>query len=214
MSSPLPIVVLISGNGSNLQAIIDAIEQQTLAATICAVISNKEDAYGLVRAKQQQIPTHVIANKEYADRNQYDRALLEVIEQYQPKLVILAGFMRILTDGFVDHFTGRLLNIHPSLLPKYRGLHTHEQVLAAGDKFHGVTVHFVNKELDGGPIICQAKLAVCADDTVDALKTRVHALEHRVYPLVIQWFANSRLSLKDQQVWLDNDPLSPTGCLL
>ena len=178
------LVVLISGNGSNLQAIIDAC-QKDLPAEVSAVISNDPDAFGLQRATKAGIPTHVINHRDYTDRAEFDHALRQIIDQYKPDFVILAGFMRKLTPEFVAHYPKRMLNIHPSLLPKYRGLHTHERVLEAGDKEHGVTIHFVTDELDGGPIIAQEKIAVTSDDTAESLKEKIHVIEHRLYPQVI-----------------------------
>lgn len=187
------VAVLISGNGSNLQAIIDAIENQTLQAEVCIVISDQADAFGLERAKKHNIPTAVLSAKSFNNRNEYDIELQKLIDRYQPNLIILAGFMRILSPLFVHHFLGRLINIHPSLLPKHRGLHTHEKVLAAGDAEHGVTIHFVTEELDGGPIIIQESIPVLADDSVESLKERIHIIEHRLYPKVIQDFVDNKI---------------------
>jgi len=189
----LPIVVLISGSGSNLQSIIDA-AQQELPVEIRAVISNKADAYGLTRAANAGIATAVLDNKPYPDRPSYDAALQELIDSYSPELVVLAGFMRILTDDFVRHYEGRMMNIHPSLLPKYRGLNTHARAIEAGDAEAGCTVHFVTPELDAGPIIIQAKVPVLADDTADTLAKRVLEQEHKIYPEAIRLFAEGKLS--------------------
>ncbi len=189
---PINVVVLISGNGSNLQAMIDNINAGHVDATISCVISNNADAYGLARAQHANIPTAMLNHKDYTDRASYDNALTKLIDGYQPDLVALAGFMRILGDDIVDHFKNRMINIHPSLLPKYRGLHTHEQVIANGDKEHGCSIHFVTSELDSGPVIKQAKLTVSPDDTVESLKQRIHQLEHKLYPEVIQWFAEQQ----------------------
>ena len=184
---PVPIAVLISGNGSNLQAIIDAIDHG-LPAKIVIVISNKEEAYGLKRAKKAGIPTEVISHKDYPNRDDYDEALKNCLEKYQPKLIILAGFMRILGKPFIDHFKDCILNIHPSLLPKYRGLHTHKQVIANSDKVHGVTVHVVTAELDAGPILAQVEIQVGPEDTEETLEQKIHAVEHELYPRVIgEW---------------------------
>lgn len=188
----LPIVVLISGSGSNLQSIIDA-THQGLPVEIRAVISNKADAYGLRRAEQAGIPTAVLDNKAYPDRAAYDLALQELIDGYTPKLLILAGFMRILSDAFVRHYEGRMMNIHPSLLPKYRGLNTHARAIEAGDSEAGCTVHFVTPELDAGPIILQARVPVLPDDTPETLAARVLELEHRIYPEAIRRFACNEL---------------------
>lgn len=189
----LPIVVLISGSGSNLQSIIDA-SQRDLPVDIRAVISNRPDAYGLTRASEAGIATEVLENGHFADRESYDAALRELIDSYQPELVVLAGFMRILSDGFVRHYEGRMLNIHPSLLPKYRGLHTHARALEAGDKVAGCTVHFVTAELDAGPIILQARVPVLDGDTPETLAARVLEQEHKIYPEAIRQFAEKKLS--------------------
>ena len=180
------IVILISGNGSNLQAIIDAIESKKLTAQIKCVISDKADAYGLQRAHQHKITCEVVSKKSNETREQYDHRLILVINQYQPQLIALAGFMRILSKKFVEAYSGKLINIHPSLLPKYPGLHTHQQVLHNGDTEHGCTIHHVTEEVDGGPIIGQAKLQVHANDTEESLKERIHVLEHQLYPEMIQ----------------------------
>lgn len=185
------IVVLISGHGSTLQSFIDAIAQDTLHVDIAAVISNHADAYGLERAKLANIPTHVIAHTDFATRSAFDEALQQQIDYYHPDLVVLAGFMRILSPAFVQHFAGRLINIHPSLLPNYRGTHTYERALAAKEKFHGTTVHFVTDELDGGPIIAQASLPILPDDTPETLKARTQEIEQRLYPEVIEKLVKS-----------------------
>lgn len=204
------IVVLISGTGSNLQALIDS-QNEDSPAQICAVVSNKADAFGLVRAANAGIACATINHKDYADREQFDAALIEVIDQYQPDLVILAGFMRILTSGFVRHYQGRLLNIHPSLLPLYKGLNTHQRALDAGDKQHGCSVHFVSEELDGGPVVIQAVVPILEHDDVDTLSQRVHAEEHRIYPLAMHWFAQGRLRLGELGAMLDGYLLPPSG---
>ena len=171
--SPLPVVILISGRGSNLQSIIDAVAQQRLAVDIRAVISNRPAAAGLQRAREAGLAVEVVDHMQFPDRQAFDQALLTCIERYQPALVVLAGFMRILTAAFVHHYQGRMLNIHPSLLPKYPGLHTHQRALEAGDTEAGVTVHFVTLELDGGPPIIQARVPILPGDTADALAARV-----------------------------------------
>ncbi|MFA5627420.1 MAG: phosphoribosylglycinamide formyltransferase [Thiohalomonadaceae bacterium] len=206
VTNKLPIAVLISGSGSNLQAIIDA-AQNDLPVEIRAVISNKADAYGLLLAQQAGIQTHVVNHQGRADRASYDRELIRLIEASGARLVVLAGFMRILGDGFVQHYEGRLLNIHPSLLPRYRGLDTHARALAAGDREHGATVHFVTTELDAGPIITQAKVPVEAGDTVESLAARVLAQEHLIYPEAIRWYANGRLKLANNLALLDGQPV-------
>jgi phosphoribosylglycinamide formyltransferase-1 len=201
----LPIVVLISGGGSNLQSIIDSITNKTLDAKICAVITNKADAYGLKRAKQANIPTEILDHTQYPSREDFDAQLTKIIDRYQAKLVVLAGFMRILSDGFVAHFYGRMINIHPSLLPKYRGLHTHQRALESGDKVHGLSIHYVSAELDGGPIILQKTVPILADDTEKSLAQRVLVEEHIAYPKVIQWIAQGRLQLLDHKIIMDNN---------
>ncbi|WP_372239646.1 phosphoribosylglycinamide formyltransferase [Pseudomonas sp. L-22-4S-12] len=205
------VVVLISGSGSNLQALIDSIAEDGNPARICAVISNRADAYGLERAKQAGIDTRVLDHKQFDGREAFDAALVECIDGFAPQLVILAGFMRILTPAFVSHYSGRLLNIHPSLLPKYKGLHTHQRALEAGDHEHGCSVHFVTEELDGGPLVVQAIVPVQSDDTPDSLAQRVHAEEHRIYPLAMRWFAEGRLRLGGTGAELDGQALPPCG---
>ena len=206
-TSSLAIVVLISGNGSNLQAIIDAINSGELPAIIRAVISNRAHAFGLERARRAGIATVVIDNKLYTDRKSFDDALQSAIDNYRPELVVLAGFMRILGQSFVRHYQGRLLNVHPSLLPAFRGLDTHRRALAAGVTEHGLSIHFVTDELDGGPVIIQKKVPVLDGDDVDTLAARVLEAEHRLYPKVIRWYAEERLKLKDHQIIFDGKPL-------
>ncbi len=189
MPRPLRLVVLISGNGSNLQAIIDRCADGSLPAEVVAVFSNRGDAFGLERARRADIPAEVIDHRDYPDRATFDREMAIRIDHHRPDLVILAGFMRILSDDFVRHYEGRLLNIHPSLLPKYRGLDTHRRVLEAGEREHGCTVHYVIPELDAGPILLQERIAVAADDTPERLAERVHAIEHRLYPEAIRLHA-------------------------
>lgn len=204
------IVVLISGSGSNLQALLDHFADQPERARISAVISNRADAYGLERAKAAGVPAHVLSHRDYPDRPSFDRALAEVINRYQPDLVVLAGFMRILTPEFTDRYIGRLFNIHPSLLPKYKGLDTHQRALDAGDTEHGCSVHFVTSELDGGPVIIQARTPILPGDSAENLAQRVHQLEHRIYPLAAQWFVDGRLQLEAGTVVLDGTVL-PSG---
>ncbi|MFT3741173.1 MAG: phosphoribosylglycinamide formyltransferase [Gammaproteobacteria bacterium] len=210
MNKPLTLAVLISGNGSNLQAIMDAITDG-LPAKIAVVISNRKDAYGLVRAQQAGIPTHVLLSGDYPDRFSFDQALQNCLASYQPDLIILAGFMRILGADFISHFSQRILNIHPSLLPKYPGLHTHQQVLAQGDQQHGATVHVVTEVLDGGPIIAYAALEVAPADTVESLQAKVHQLEHKLYPYVIRLFATQHLQIGQDCVILNGNLLPPQG---
>ena len=200
------IVILISGRGSNMQAIVRAFRQEKWPARLCAVISNRADAAGLVFATQAGIPTQVVSHKDYADREAYDAALQAVIDTYEPDLVILAGFMRILTTGFVEHYTGRMINIHPSLLPSFRGLHTHRQAIEAGVRVHGATVHFVTPELDGGPVIAQAVVPVLPGDDEDTLADRVLAQEHRLYPRVVRWITEDKVTYTgDGKVVLADD---------
>ena len=211
---PLPIVVLISGSGTNLQAIIDAQQNRQLPVEICAVVSNKADVKGLRRAEEAGIKTHVVSHVDYASREEFDAALIDTLDQYQPGLVVLAGFMRVLTAEFVNHYLGRLLNIHPSLLPKYPGLNTHQRVLDAGEKLHGATVHFVTPELDGGPAIIQSEVTIRPYDDAKTLAHRVQSKEHIIYPRAIQWFAEGRLQLRDDHAYLDGEPLAENGYLI
>lgn len=202
------VVVLISGNGSNLQALIDRAADGFLPINLCAVISNVKDAYGLQRATIAGISTHVLEHKNFSTRAEYDRALIHLIEVHSPDLIVLAGFMRILTPEFVKYYYGRLLNIHPSLLPKYRGLHTHARAIAAGDKEHGASVHFVVEELDGGPVVLQVKVPVLQQDNPDILAARVLQQEQRIYPQVVHWFAQGQLQLTTQGVILHGNLLA------
>ncbi len=213
MSQSCKVVVLISGSGSNLQALIDSLGEDN-PVRICAVISNRADAFGLQRARDAGIATHVVQHKNFADRDAFDAALMDIIDSHQPGLVVLAGFMRILTAGFVRHYQGRLLNIHPSLLPRYKGLDTHRRALEAGDREHGCSVHFVTEELDGGPVAIQASFAIEPGMEIGALTDRVHAAEHVIYPLAVRWFAEGRLRLAEQGAMLDNILLPATGHLL
>ena len=214
MSNPCNVVVLISGSGSNLQALIDSLAAGDVPARIGAVISNRADAYGLVRAANAGIPTRVLDHKAFPSREAFDAALRDAIDAFAPDLVVLAGFMRILTPELVRHYHGRMFNIHPSLLPKYKGLDTHQRVLAAGDAEHGCSVHFVTEELDGGALVLQASTAVLPDDTPESLAQRIHGLEHQIYPLAVRWFAEGRLRLEGDGAMLDGEPLLPTGKLI
>jgi len=212
-SKKLRVVVLISGNGSNLQILIDKISNGEIEAEIAGVISNKADAFGLQRAHSAGVSTSVLDNKQYPDRESYDAALQKCIDDYQAGLVVLAGFMRILTANFVNHYLGRMINIHPSLLPKYRGLNTHQRALEAKENYHGASVHFVTPELDGGPVILQSRVKVAETDTVETLANKVHVEEYKIYPLVVSWFAQNRLSLQGDTVILDQQELNK-GLLL
>ncbi|MGY2181338.1 phosphoribosylglycinamide formyltransferase [Pseudomonas agarici] len=211
MTSTCNVVVLLSGSGSNLQALIDDIQIRGNPARIAAVISNRIDAYGLQRAKNAGIDTRSLDHKAFEGREAFDGALIELIDAFNPQLVVLAGFMRILSADFVRHYRGRLLNIHPSLLPKYKGLHTHQRALEAGDSEHGCSVHFVTEELDGGPLVVQAVVTVESDDSAQSLAQRVHTQEHRIYPLAVRWFAEGRLSFSGQGVLLDGQLLTASG---
>ena len=214
MPDTCDVVVLLSGTGSNLQALIDSCAVKDSPARIRAVISNRADAYGLQRAKDAGIDTRVLDHTAFEGREAFDAALIDVIDTFNPQLVVLAGFMRILSAGFVRHYQGRLLNIHPSLLPKYKGLHTHQRALEAGDSEHGCSVHFVTEELDGGPLVVQAIIAVESDDSPQSLAQRVHAQEHRIYPLAVRWFAEGRLSLDERGALLDGQLLAASGHLI
>lgn len=194
------IVILISGRGSNMQAIVRAAQTEQWPARIAAIVSNRADAEGLKFAAAQGIPTAVVANKDYPDREQFDAALRLVIDGFAPDLVVLAGFMRILTAPLVEHYAGRMLNIHPSLLPSFPGMATHRQALQAGVKVHGATVHFVTPTLDHGPIVAQVVVPVLEDDTEQSLEQRVLVEEHQLYPRAVRWFVENRLSIEDGRV--------------
>lgn len=205
------IVALISGSGSNLQAILDHCQQGSIQGQVVAVVSNRDDAFGLKRAEMAGIPGHFIDHRRFDGREAFDLALIDQIDAYQPDLVVLAGFMRILSPGFVRHYSGRLFNIHPSLLPRYKGLNTHQRVMDAGDPEHGCTVHFVTEELDGGPLVIQARTAVLTSDDSASLQARVHTLEHQIYPLAVSWFCADRLQQTDEGVQLDGVLLPASG---
>nr|WP_268820358.1 phosphoribosylglycinamide formyltransferase [Paraglaciecola sp. G1-23] len=204
-------VVLVSGNGSNLQAILDQIELGKINGKVSAVIANKESAYGLTRAKNANIPAIFIDHKGFDSRQEYDQKLMQTINQYQPDLIVLAGFMRILTPVFVEHYLGRMLNIHPSLLPKYKGLDTHQRAIDAKDKEHGASVHFVTPELDGGPVVLQSKVPIFAEQETDELAQRVQEQERKMYPLVINWFCTNRLKMVNNKAVLDDKELPEMG---
>lgn len=201
------LVVLISGSGSNLQALIDAVAGGRINAEIKAVISNRPNVKGLERAAQAGIHHEILDHKQYASRESYDQALTECIDAFAPDLIILAGFMRILTPEFTAHYPGRMLNIHPSLLPKYRGLHTHQRAIDAGDKTHGLSIHFVTAELDGGPVVLQAEVPIDENDNADTLAEKVLTQEHIAYPLVVQWFVNQRIQWSETGVMFDGQTL-------
>lgn len=211
MADKKNICVLISGTGTNLQALIDACDAGRIDGSISAVISNNADAFGLERARNAGIKTHCLSHKDFASRDDYDLALGDLLAQYDADCIVLAGFMRILTPEFVARFSGKLLNIHPSLLPKYRGLHTHQRAIENKDTEHGVSVHYVTPELDGGPVIVQSRVPVFDDDTVEDLAERVSEQELRIYPLVVKWFCEGRLAMKENKAVFDNEILPETG---
>ena len=204
---PRKTAILISGSGSNLQSFIDQVAAGTIDLELCIVFSNQPDAYGLQRARAAGIPTECLEHGNYPDRETFDRAVAAVLDSYDPDLIVLAGFMRILSPWFVQHYAGRVLNIHPALLPAYPGLDTHQRVLDAGEQWHGSTVHFVTKELDGGPRILQGRLAVDSGETAEELCARVQALEHQIYPQAADWFGQGRLESRDGAAWLDGERL-------
>lgn len=197
-SKKLAIVVLISGSGSNLQVFIDRSEE--LNIHIKAVISNIADAYGLERAKKAGIPAVALAHSGFDSRDDFDAVLAKEIDKHQAEVVILAGFMRILSASFVNHFADKILNIHPSLLPKYKGLHTHQRALDAGDEFHGASVHLVTAELDDGPVIIQGQLSIQADDTADSLQQRIHSIEHKIYPQALKWISSGDIQIRNGRI--------------
>lgn len=199
------IVVLISGRGSNLSAILAAAAAPDYPAAVVAVIANKADASGLQLARAAGIATEVVPSQGITDRDVYDRGLRTVIDRFQPDLIVLAGFMRILTAEFVQHYAGRMINIHPSLLPAFTGMHTHQRAIEAGVRLHGCTVHFVTPVLDHGPIIAQAAVPVLGHDDAGSLAKRVLDQEHRLYPMVVRWFAEGRLQLDGQRVLLNGE---------
>ena len=205
--SRLPIAILISGHGSNMRVIAEREAAGTLSVDVRVVVSDKPSAAGLRIAADMSIATRVLEPRNFPDRPAYDRALVELLRQFEPQLVVLAGFMRILTPQFIGAFAGRMLNVHPSLLPKYPGLHTHRRCLEAGDTVHGVSIHFVTEQLDGGPVVLQAEVPVVPGDTEITLSARVQQAEHNIYPQAIDWFARGRLVLQDGRAWLDGKPL-------
>lgn len=207
------IVILISGRGSNMVALIDAAASGALPVRVAAVLANRPDAKGLEVAAAAGVVTRVVDHRLYRDRESFDAAMAEAIDAYSPDLVVLAGFMRILSDGFVAHYEGRLINIHPSLLPSFPGLHTHQRALDDGVRVHGCTVHFVTPKLDHGPIVVQAAVPVLDGDDATVLAARVLEQEHRIYPLAVRWFAEGRLRLEDGRVRLDA-PQEYASCLI
>jgi len=209
--SPCRLVILISGSGSNLQAFIDACQDPAYPCRIVAVISNKAGVRGLERARDAGIAAHHLDHRSFPDRESFDAQLQQLIDSFDPDLVVLAGFMRILSAGFVRHYSGRLMNIHPSLLPLHPGLHTHQRALEAGDAEHGATVHFVSEDLDGGPAIIQARVPVLEGDSADTLAARVLQQEHRIYPCAVRLFAEGRLRWREGRAELDGQALPAHG---
>ncbi len=205
------IAVLISGSGTNLQALIDARGEGRMAGDIVLVLCNNPEAFGLQRAAYAGIPTRVINHRDFASREDYDRVLISALEDCQADLVVLAGYMRILSPLFVRHFEGRLINIHPSLLPKYPGLHTHQRAIEADDREHGATVHFVTEELDGGPPILQGRLRIDDSDEQQLAQRVQREIEHRIYPQAVDWFVRGRLSFREQHAYLDGELIPATG---
>lgn len=207
--APLPrILVLASGNGTNLQALIDASRERDFPGQMVAVGCNQPDAFALERAAQANIETFVVNHKNFGSRDEFDAHLMADILRYNPDLIVLAGFMRILTTDFVRAFRGKMLNIHPSLLPKYTGLDTHRRALEAGDTIHGVSIHFVTEELDGGPIVAQADVPIDPEDSPAALAGKIQAKEHILYPIVVRWFCEGRIQLGTSGVVFDGEPLN------
>ena len=205
------IAVLISGQGTNLQTIIDACHSGDIPAKIACVVSNKADAYGLVRAKQAQIPQAVFLRKNFANNLKMDNAIGDYLQSLAVNLLVLAGYMKILIPEFTQRFAGKILNIHPSLLPKYAGLNTYQRAIEAGDNEHGTTVHFVNEDVDGGAIVLQAKVPIFPEDSIEEVEARTREQEYRIYPIVIKWFIEERLRLKDNLAYLDGKPLLKSG---
>ena len=205
--APLSLLVLISGRGSNLRSIIDAIARGDMAATVSAVISDRPDAPGLAHARDAGIHQIIVDRGAYPSRDAFESALRAAIDSRRPDLLVLAGFMRVLGAGFVRAYEGRMINIHPSLLPAFPGLDTHQRALAAGAAEHGASVHYVTPEVDGGPVILRGRVPVRHDDDADSLAARVLAQEHRIYPLVIRWIAEGRLTHRDGAPYFDGRPL-------
>jgi len=213
-AEPARIVVLVSGSGSNMQVIAEACAKNEIDGDITAVISNRPDVMGLQRAKELGIATDVVDHTQFPTREEFDANLIRAIDEHTPDLIVLAGFMRILTSDFVRRYKGKMLNIHPSLLPKYKGLNTHQRALDAGDKEAGVTVHFVSEDLDGGANIIQAIVPVLDDDDEGTLRSRVQTQEHVIYPIAVKWFVEGRISLNKGDAYFDGQPLPDTGLKL
>jgi phosphoribosylglycinamide formyltransferase-1 len=205
------VLVLISGSGSNLQSLIDACATSQIDGEICAVISNRPGVKGLERAKDAHIAHQVIDHTGFASRQAFEAALSEAVNQYAPDLIVLAGFMRVLTENFVNTYLGKLINIHPSLLPKFTGLHTHQRAIDAGESHHGASVHFVTAELDGGPVIIQDRVVIESQDNAESLAAKVLVKEHQIYPQAVQWFMSGELKLKEGKCILHDRQLGPEG---
>lgn len=201
------ILVLASGSGTNFQALVDASRERDFPGQVIALGCNQPRAFVLERAAQANIETFTVNHKDFSSRNEFDAALIAHILRYNPDLIVLAGFMRILTTDFVRAFRGKLINVHPSLLPKYTGLNTHQRVLDSGDQTHGVSIHFVTEELDGGPVIAQAEITVTPDDSNETLAEKVQKKEHLLYPIVVRWLCEGRIQLGDDQVLFDGEVL-------
>jgi phosphoribosylglycinamide formyltransferase-1 len=197
--------ILVSGSGTNLQAFIDAVAAGSLDLDLCVVFSNNPNAFGLERAEKAGIPTACIQHGDFPDRESFDRAVIAELDRWNPELLILAGFMRILSPAFVSHYEGKILNIHPALLPKYPGLNTHQRVLDAGDEWHGSTVHFVTEELDGGPRILQGRLPVDPQESAEELQHRVQAIEHKIYPQAAGLVGSGRVVFRNGRAWIDGE---------
>lgn len=214
MSTRCKTAILISGSGTNLQAFIDAVAQGSLNLELSVVLSNRPGAFGLTRARNAGIPTVCLEHGHFSDRNAFDQAVAARLDRWRPELLVLAGFMRILSAGFVERYAGRILNIHPALLPAYPGLDTHQRVIDAGDAWHGSTVHFVNEELDAGPRILQGRLPVVPGESADQLASRVQTVEHQIYPEAAGWVGEGRVAYRDGRAWIDgvaaNEPVVQT----
>lgn len=206
MASRCKAAILISGSGTNLQAFVDAAQAGDLDLDLVVVFSNNPNAFGLQRAEDAGISTACIQHADFPDRETFDQAVMDELDRYAPELLILAGFMRILTPAFVAHYAGRILNIHPALLPQYPGLNTHQRVLNAGDEWHGSTVHFVTEELDRGPRILQGRLAVEPGESAEELAKRVQSIEHRIYPEAAAWVGSGRVQFREGRAWIDGAP--------
>ncbi len=207
MAARCKTAILISGSGTNLQAFINAVAGGSLDLDIAVVFSNNPDAFGLQRAEQAGISTACVQHGDFPDRDSFDRAVIAELDRFEPDLLILAGFMRILSASFVSHYAGKILNIHPALLPLYPGLNTHQRVLDAGDEWHGSTVHFVTEQLDAGPRILQGRLPIIPGESAEELEKRVQAVEHQIYPVAAGMVGSGKVSFKDGQSWVDGHPI-------